>query len=49
MGINGAIAQNSNLLGNIDGISVYDCGGQLGGPIGRLFAHINNAFKRFFK
>ena len=44
MGINSAIAQNSNLLGNFDGISIYDGGGQLGGPIGRLFAHINNAF-----
>jgi hypothetical protein len=44
MGINSMIAQNSNLLGNFDYISIYDGGGQLGGPIGRLFAHINSAF-----
>jgi hypothetical protein len=44
MGINSAITQNSDLLGNFDCISIYDGGGQLSGPIGRLFAHINNAF-----
>jgi len=49
MGINSAITQNSNLLGNLDCISIYDGGGQLSGPIGRLFAHINNAFLTFFQ
>ena len=44
MGIDCAITQSSNLLGNIDCISVYDGGGQLGGSTGRLFAHINSAF-----